>query len=476
MTITRRGFLAGSAAAIAGGSIAKPAFANIALPLVSARTVTPSTPIDTTVVLMMENRSVDHYLGWYANENPRFRGVQHRTYTTSDGTELDTTDWGVSGRNEYEGCGFNDPGHSWNHGRVQIVDSNADSEPDGWVKDGSRNDEFALSYYGPDDVPVLAALTRKFTVCDKYFCSVLSSTYPNREYLLSCQGLKDNVFPQQTGNPEWAAGFTWPTIFDTLTERGVTWAIYYSNLPMAALWGSKYLAGARSVADYYAEAAAGLLPQVCFVEPAYTGFGPGSNDDHPHADLRLGQQFVSDVFGALLDSAHWPSAAFVLTYDEWGGFWDHITPPTVDDPRAADGFGQLGFRVPTVVASPYSRGGKVNHDLFDHTSIVRFIERNYGLRRLNKLDPNARFAGGRSLERVFHDFTSFKPNLDDDQFDYTAPPEAFDGCSATGALTAAKSSTPPATLSSDFADLAATGWFEHFGWRTDFRFEDSFRR
>ena len=107
-------------------------------------------------------------------------------------------------------------------------------EPDGFLKEGSGNDEFALAYYQPDDIPVTAALTRQFTTFDRYFCSWLGSTYPNREYMHSAQsgGITNNDFPPQRAqtNPEWAAGFDWPTIWTALDAKGVTWKYYYCLL------------------------------------------------------------------------------------------------------------------------------------------------------------------------------------------------------------------------------------------------------
>jgi len=470
--ITRRQLLTGAAGAAALAAT-RPAFANLALPGVARRTVRPSTPIDTTVVLMQENRSVDHYLGWYAAENPEFDGTQQRSYARSDGTVVATEPWGAAGRGEYAGCGFADPGHGWDSGRVQATDADGDGEPDGFLLDGSGNDEFALSWYGAEDLPVHAGLLRRFTTFDRYFCSVLCPTYPNREYLHSCQGLDDNSFPPERvdENPAWAAGFDWPCIWDTLTERGVTWAYYFSNLPVTALWGPRYLHGTRHISNFYADAAAGQLPQVCFVDPYFTGPEGVACDDHPHADLRLGQQFLADVFTALYESPHWPSSALFITYDEWGGFWDHVAPPVVDDPRGADGFGQLGFRVPTIVASPWAKPGHVDHGVYDHTSIIRFIERNYGLRRLQELDANARFAGRRSIENAFRRFNHFDPEVDLSAIAYEAPTEAYTtGCSARQVTGGAE------RAEADLFRLAERGWFDTWGFRTDWRFEDAFRR
>ncbi len=451
--LTRRSFLTGAAGAAAVAAT-RPAFANLSLPGVSQRTVPSRTPIDTTVVVMQENRSVDHYLGWYAQENPDFNGTQAGSYLDPTGGAHPTQPWGAAGRAEYSGCGFSDPGHGWDSGRVQ--------KEQGFLAEGSGNDDFALSWYGPEDVPVHAALLRRFGTFDNYFCSILSSTYPNREYLHSCQSIRSNEFPPETGNPDWLLGFDWPTIWDTLTARGVTWGYYFSNLPVIALWGARYLHGARHITNFWADAAAGQLPQVCFVDPYFVAPEGLANDDHPHADLRLGQQFLSDVTAAVVESPHWERAALFITYDEWGGFWDHVTPPTVADPRAAEGFDQLGFRVPTLAVSPYVRRGSVDHTQLDHTSIVRFIESNYGLTPLNQLDPNAR-RSATSVERIFDFTTAPDVEVDLGPIRYAAPTEAYTtGCGVRSIA--------------DLFRLSENGWFDALGYRTDWRFEDTLRR
>jgi phospholipase C len=192
-------------------------------------------PIDTVVVLMMENRSVDHHLGWlatdpiYIEEGRRRYGHRFRIdadntqrYVAPDGRRVDT--WYLPGspseRNPYRRCDHPDPGHGWASGRAQ--------RDGGFLADGSENDEFALGYYASDDVPVYADLVRRFTTFDRYHCSLLSSTYPNRAYLHSAQsgGLKNNDLPTGT------VGYQWETIWDLLLAAGVPSAYYFTDLPV----------------------------------------------------------------------------------------------------------------------------------------------------------------------------------------------------------------------------------------------------
>lgn len=338
-------------------------------------------PIDTVVVVMMENRSFDHYLGWLAGdegyvERGRSRfgrgfavaGRQRQEFRAPDGTTVATAPWlEVAGEpNPYRGCGHPDPGHTWDAGRAQ--------RDGGFLAEGSGNDRYALGYYGAGALPFTAELARRFTVFDHWHASVLGPTYPNRNYLHSAQSgdYKDNRLPIGGGQP----GYPWETIWDRLRDAGVPARYYYTDLPNLALWGGRLAPLEAPVDRYFEEAEAGRLPNVVVVDPAFlTG---NRTDDHPHADIRAGQRFVRDVFRAFAESPHWQNGLFVLLYDEWGGFFDHVAPPTLPDDRASaddrDNFGQAGFRVPAVLASPYAERGFVDHETYDHTAVMRFLE------------------------------------------------------------------------------------------------------
>ncbi|HUF85319.1 MAG TPA: alkaline phosphatase family protein [Acidimicrobiia bacterium] len=336
-------------------------------------------PIDTVVVVMMENRSFDHYLGWLADDERylergksrygrRFHvdGNQRQQFAAPDGSVFETASWltQTGEPNPYRGCGHPDPGHQWDQGRAQ--------RDFGFLAAGAANDIFALSYYERDALPFLNGLAREFTVFDRWHCSVLGPTYPNRAYLHAGQsgGYKANVVPAET------AGYPFASIWDRLGAAGVPAKYYGTDLPVIALWGQRLLAYNNPIDAYFTDAAAGTLPNVVFVDPAFlTG---NRTDDHPHADIRAGQRFLRDVFQAFAESKHWKRGAFIVTYDEWGGFFDHVAPPILPDdlanPLDTDNFGQSGFRVPAVIASPYARRGFVDHHLYDHTSVLRFLE------------------------------------------------------------------------------------------------------
>lgn len=219
------------AARIPGGSI-------LDLPAAQA-------PIDTIVVLMMENRSFDHYLGWLAEDETymergrslyggRFKvnASNQQSYAKPNGTVVDTFhlngEPGVT--NPYRGCPFGDPGHSWNAGRAQ--------RDNGFLAAGTGNDELAVGYYLEDDLPFYASIARRFTIFDRYHCSLLGPTYPNREYMHSASsgGIKNNAFPFEVG---YSDGFTWATIWDKLMAANVPARYYYSDLPFTLLFGSR---------------------------------------------------------------------------------------------------------------------------------------------------------------------------------------------------------------------------------------------
>jgi phospholipase C len=336
-------------------------------------------PVDTVVVLMMENRSFDHYFGHlgsdqqYLDEGRRRYGKDFTIdgkidlhYRDVTGRQIPTTHLRKLGDepNPFRGCMHNDPGHGWNAARAQ--------RDNGFLGAGTGNDRFATSYYLSEDIPVQAAMARRFTVMDRHHASLLGPTWPNRQYLYSAQseGLKKSLHPLDVGQ------YSSPTIFDRLAQGGVEAREYFQNVPSASIWGTRMTPYLRSIDQYWYDANAGTLPHVTFLTP---GMGaPFRTDDHPQGDVTLGQRFIEAVFSAFVRSPQWQRGAFIFTYDEWGGFFDHVKPPTVADNRKSSNdqndFGQLGFRVPAVLASPYVRQNYVDNTLYDHTSILRFLE------------------------------------------------------------------------------------------------------
>jgi phospholipase C len=173
---------------------------------------------------------------------------------------------------------------------------------------------------------------------------------------------------------------------------------FFSNLSFASIWGFKYALSTGLFTEFLQRAAIGALPAVSFVDPSYTLLDDGSgNDDHPHADIRNGDAFLSTVFYALARGPAWTNTVLVIVFDEGGGFFDHVAPPRAVAANSVDtdlvgGQVLLGFRTPTIVVSPFTRnpgaGPRVNHTVFDHTSVLKLIEWRWNLQPLTPRDAS----------------------------------------------------------------------------------------
>jgi phospholipase C len=353
-------------------------------------------PIDTFVVLMMENRSFDHFAGWLPGADGKQDGL---SYVDDDGKTYQTHPLAP----DYQGCAFHDPDHSWDGGRAQLNGGKCD----GFLK--GANDVYAIGYYVEQDIPFLATAARAFTLCDRFFCSILTSTFPNRGYMHAAQsyGAVDNSFPPQLGYP---SGFPDTTIFAALSAKGIANRYFFVDEPISALWGQAGIDRSSRVEEYYQRCADGTLPALSFVDPSFANEGGGtSGDQHPHRDIRTGDAFMSDVVHAFMESPQWNRGALFIVYDEWGGFFDHVAPPRVADDRNAldvnKDYGQMGFRIPAVIVSPYARRGHVSHAQWGFESILKMIRYRFGLAPLTRRDAYAR-----NIARAF-DFAS-KANLD----------------------------------------------------------------
>jgi phospholipase C len=334
--------------------------------------------IDHVIVVMMENRSFDHFFGWHPRADGRQAGL---VYPDRDGNPQHT----YALAPDFQGCGSSDPDHSFEGGRVEY-DGGA---CDGWLRAGS-NDRFAIGYYRQHDLPFLGQASVDWTTFDRYFCAILGPTFPNRFYQHAAQ-------TDRLSNT--LAVSTLPTIWDRLYDQGLKGRYYFSDLPFVALWGARYLAGPRAIAtplrQFFADCAAGALPEVAFVDPPFLGEENGTSaDDHPFGDIRAGEAFLNKIYTAVTQSPNWGSTLLIVTFDEWGGFFDHVPPPAgaVTAAEQALGYtdGLRGFRIPVVVISPFARRRTVSHDVFDHTSILKLIEARWDLEPLAGRDAAAR--------------------------------------------------------------------------------------
>ena len=220
----------------------------------------------------------------------------------------------------------------------------------------------------------------------------MASTYPNRHYQWGAQngGQKSNEFPFEV--PGMETGFTWETIADRAIANDVSFRYYNSDLPFSALYGQRGLQWTRPIEEFYADALAGQLPQIAFVDPPFLNGGGDdglSADEHPHGDIRLGQAFMADITDAFVNSDQYERGAMFINYDEWGGFFDHVSPPFVPDQRRNrrdldNDWGFTGFRIPGVCISPFTRGGRVSHMPITHESILKLISYKFGFGHLNE--------------------------------------------------------------------------------------------
>ena len=375
MPTTRRQILLGGAS-VAGAAALSPLLgtgASEAATVSRSATVHATLPhpasagIDHIVVLCMENRSFDHFLGWLPGANGRQAGLAYPDRTGAPHPTYHLT--------TYQGCGSQDPDHSYSGARAEYHNGACD----GWL---SVNDEFSIGYYRQSDLPFTGHAAPYWTVLDNYFAATLGPTFPNRIYLHSAQ----------TDRIDDSVGLsTLPTIWDNLAAAGVSHKYYFQDLPFLGLWGLKYAGISHGYAEFLADAAAGTLPAVSYVEPplfleAIDGL---SRDDHPHGDIRNGEATMNDVYRAVTSSPAWARTVLVITFDEWGGFFDHVRPTQAPDTNPAL-TGLRGFRVPTLIVSPYAQRSAVGHRTYDHTSVLKLIEWRYGLPALTPRDAAAR--------------------------------------------------------------------------------------
>nr|DAD29327.1 TPA_asm: hypothetical protein HUJ06_030795 [Nelumbo nucifera] len=354
----------------------------------------------------MENRSFDHMLGWMKRINPQINGV--------DGTEsnlLSTTDpnsprFFFKDQSHYVDP---DPGHSFQAIREQIFGSNDTSAvpppmngfaQQAFAMTNSTNmSESVMNGFNPDMVAVYKSLVTEFAVFDRWFAAVPSSTQPNRLFVHSATsgGATSN-------NPSLLIkGYPQRTIFENIHDAGLSFGIYFQNIPATLFYRNlrklKYLTKFHPYDLFFkSHAKAGKLPNYVVIEQRYidTKLWP-ANDDHPSHDVYQGQMFVKEVYETLRASPQWNETLLVITYDEHGGFYDHVPTPVTGVP-SPDGivgpepflfrFDRLGVRVPTIMVSPWIEKGTVVHgpngfpfstSEFEHSSIPATVKKLFNL-------------------------------------------------------------------------------------------------
>ena len=388
------------------------------IPAAPTRTVpAPSDPaaarlagIDHIVVVMLENRSFDHMLGYLSlptalsgkgrTDVDGLKGVEVNFNTYEDSTfaihHLDRTKFTGEAK---------DPDHSGHS-----VDEQMREGGKGFVENFARissaraaklgvpppDPGLVMGYYDAEDVPVFDHLAAEYCVVDRWFSSVPGATWPNRLYALAGRAAdsRDDVSPPIYALPsfpryldEHKVDWRWYS-FDPATLRAVDPAYRLSNHHRFAFLDSRKLSTLERAAgelteegpSFLDDVANGDLPAVSWIDPRFKDLrvlGPDSNDDHPPSDVLAGQDLILRIYNALSAAKSWEKTLLVVTYDEHGGFYDHVTPPAaVDDDHD---FQRLGLRVPALVVSPLVGAGTTSTKLlgedfhFDHTSIIKTV-------------------------------------------------------------------------------------------------------
>lgn len=327
-------------------------------------------PITHVVVLMQENRSFDHYFGrlWRSGQ-PEAEGFP------SNFTNPDAAGQRVPPFHLPTTCFPRDPPHQWRAVRAQWNQG----QMNGFVTSADDDDgdgRWAMGYYDATDLPFYHWLAGTFALGDRYFSAALGGTWPNRQFLYTARA--------QTARAPSGMLRGARTIFDLLDEGRVPWRVYTDGpLRQDCIGWQPGARGVEKSAAFLAALRTGTLPPVSFLDP-------GDEDEHPPADVQRGERWARFLYGELVRSPLWPRLVVFLTYDEGGGFFDHVAPPAACAPdETRPELDRRGVRVPILAISPWARPHHVSHVENDHASILRFIELLHDLPALSARDANA---------------------------------------------------------------------------------------
>jgi phospholipase C len=359
--------------------------------------------IDHIVVLMMENRSFDHMLGYLTQDSNRkdvdgLGGDEKNRFRDRDIPSFALTDTVF----EKGPC----------HEHDCVVNQVNGGNLDGFVADYAHHREKdgvspreVMGHYTARQVPVYDFLAKEFLICQRWFASHPGPTFPNRFYTLTGRLNRDGTGRLEFDNPhsvDFRPVFT-RTIFDHLTEHNVSWHYYEQGYCFLRLF-DRYTLDDELIVEFgdpkkgfIASARAGTLPSVSFIDPDFIDVPPG-NDDGPPADIANGQHLVGEIVRAVMTGPRWNKTLLVITYDEHGGFFDHVPPPAAIPVSAIN---EYGVRVPAFVISPWVDRGKVSDTLFDHTSIAKTIARRF--MSAKPPDMGARMAAANDLSAVMRE-------------------------------------------------------------------------
>jgi phospholipase C len=339
-------------------------------------------PIEHVIVLMLENRSYDHMLGYLPNGH----GLAGNEFNLIDPSDPASERVPVNNRSSY--ITPLDPPHDFVSVEKQLFGEQ------GCVVDPALMNGFVETYiekaqgnvaigktimecFDPAKIPALTTLAREFCVCDRWFSAVPGPTWLNRFYAhaATCDGM---IVDSARHN------YRMKTIFDALGANGLSWNIYYGDVPQSIIlqhhW--KTLDRFSRFERFYDDLAKGDLASYTFIEPRYLNFHEWkATDQHPPHDVKFGEYLIADVYETLRNSSFWEKSLLVVLYDEHGGFYDHVPPPgPVPNPdgkmarHPSFDFTRLGVRVPAILVSPWVARGKVDSTIYEHSSLPATIE------------------------------------------------------------------------------------------------------
>lgn len=364
------------------------ATALLAGPACASAAVRPTTPVKHVISLMQENHSFDNYFGTY----PGADGIPEGTcmlYALDNPKGACAKPFRIGNR------AIEDINHSSKVFRAQYHRGRMDGFVAGLTRETGKTSAQTMGHYDDGDIPYYWNVADNFTLFDRFFTSARAGSVTNHMYWMT--GTPGN----RNGEVIPAKGFgKLPTIFDRLERRGISWKVYVQNYDPRITFRAKILGDRGSqivwvplldyaryidnprlfahivpIEQYYEDLRRGTLPAVSYVAPS-------GASEHPPGSIKAGETFVRTMINALMRSSSWSSSAFTWSYDDWGGWYDHVRPPKVDR------FG-YGFRAPALLVSAYSKRGYVSHRTLDFTSILKFIEDNWSLKPLASRDRRA---------------------------------------------------------------------------------------
>jgi phospholipase C len=346
--------------------------------------------IEHIVVLIMENHSFDNLLGMVPFQVP---GRETVDGLTRRGSKVSNFNFDGHGKLVYaqaagSPCQLDgEPTQSWNASH----ESFADGRNGGFVR---ASGPIAMRFWDRTDLPFTYSLAEHFPLGERFFCSVLAQTFPNRRFFF-CGTASGTTANNNTLSVPAANG----TIFDRLDQHEIDYGVYYQNVASWLIVPDVQAAPGRPARmkrmdAFYRDVAAGRLPKFTFLDPNYTT----TSQEDPQ-DIQLGERFMSKVVHALMEAPTWKHTALFITYDEHGGYYDHVPPPRAIRPDSIDPipvpgnvrgtYDRYGFRVPLIVVSPWARKDYVSHVVQDLTSLTAFVEHKWNLPAMTFRDANA---------------------------------------------------------------------------------------